>query len=53
MAFFNQFFSQLVLYLIFIGAIIGSVFIGKALRKHKDAKIKMQSDQETTKTEEI
>lgn len=53
MIFFNEFFTQLIIYFIFIGAIIGSVFIGKALRKHKDAKIKMQSEQVTTKTEEI
>jgi len=53
MVFFNQFFIQLIIYLVFIAAIIGSVFIGKALRKRKDAKLEMQAQQATTKTEEI
>ena len=53
MVFFNEFLTQLILYLVFIGAIVGSVFIGKALRKRKDAKTELQAGQVTTKSEDI
>ncbi len=53
MVFFNQFVTQLMIYFAFIAAIIGSVFIGKALRKRKDAKMEIKAQQATTKTEEI